>query len=94
MRAGDAMGDVSFFVEGISFRPTSFGSRSQTRQSLMSSTKKETSPICIAGAHRSGTSMVMRLLHECGLYLGAESDLMPAQADNPDGFWEPGFCRT
>ena len=54
----------------------------------MPSTKKETSPICIAGAHRSGTSMVMRLLHECGLYLGAESDLMPAQADNPDGFWE------
>ena len=50
--------------------------------------KKETSPICIAGAHRSGTSMVTRLLHECGLYLGAESDLMPAQADNPDGFWE------
>src|SRR3954462_2308290 len=44
--------------------------------------------ICIAGAHRSGTSMVTRLLHQCGVYLGSESDLMPAQADNPDGFWE------
>jgi O-antigen biosynthesis protein len=44
--------------------------------------------ICIAGAHRSGTSMLTRLLQQCGLDLGAESDLMPAAADNPDGFWE------
>jgi GT2 family glycosyltransferase len=44
--------------------------------------------ICIAGAHRSGTSMVTRLLHGCGLYLGPKDALMPPQADNPDGFWE------
>jgi GT2 family glycosyltransferase len=44
--------------------------------------------ICIAGAHRSGTSMLTRLLHACGLYLGEKSELMPSQADNPDGFWE------
>jgi GT2 family glycosyltransferase/glycosyltransferase involved in cell wall biosynthesis len=44
--------------------------------------------ICIAGAHRSGTSMLTGLLHSCGLYLGPESELMPAQADNPEGFWE------
>jgi GT2 family glycosyltransferase/glycosyltransferase involved in cell wall biosynthesis len=44
--------------------------------------------ICIAGAHRSGTSMLTRLLHVCGLYLGPKSELMPPQADNPDGFWE------
>jgi GT2 family glycosyltransferase/glycosyltransferase involved in cell wall biosynthesis len=44
--------------------------------------------ICIAGAHRSGTSMLTRLLHACGLYLGPKDELMPAQADNPDGFWE------
>jgi len=44
--------------------------------------------VCIAGAHRSGTSMVTRLLHRCGLYLGLERDLMPPAADNPDGFWE------
>src|SRR5947209_20224574 len=42
----------------------------------------------IAGAHRSGTSMLARLLHTCGLYLGPESDLVPGRADNPDGFWE------
>src|SRR6266511_2167538 len=44
--------------------------------------------VCIAGAHRSGTSMVTRLLHGCGLYLGPKDALMPPQADNPDGFWE------
>jgi GT2 family glycosyltransferase len=44
--------------------------------------------ICIAGAHRSGTSLVTRLLHRCGLELGPESDLLPPQADNPEGFWE------
>jgi GT2 family glycosyltransferase/glycosyltransferase involved in cell wall biosynthesis len=32
--------------------------------------------------------MLARLLHTCGLYLGPENQLMPAQADNPDGFWE------
>jgi GT2 family glycosyltransferase/glycosyltransferase involved in cell wall biosynthesis len=50
--------------------------------------------ICIAGAHRSGTSMLTRLLHACGLYLGTENELMPPQTDNPDGFWEHlGFVR-
>jgi GT2 family glycosyltransferase/glycosyltransferase involved in cell wall biosynthesis len=44
--------------------------------------------ICIAGAHRSGTSMLTRLLHACGLYLGRKDELMAAQVDNPDGFWE------
>ncbi|MEP6636586.1 MAG: glycosyltransferase [Acidobacteriota bacterium] len=44
--------------------------------------------ICIAGAHRSGTSMLTRLLHLCDLRLGTESDLMAAQPDNPEGFWE------
>ena len=32
--------------------------------------------------------MLTRLLHACGLYLGKENELMPPQADNPDGFWE------
>src|SRR5262249_18941313 len=46
------------------------------------------SAIGVAGAHRSGTSMLTRLLHACGLYLGSKDALMPPQADNPDGFWE------
>jgi len=32
--------------------------------------------------------MLTRLLDRSGLDLGLESDLMPAAADNPDGFWE------
>ena len=43
---------------------------------------------CIAGMHRSGTSMVAKLLRSAGLYLGEERDLMPALPDNQDGFWE------
>ena len=43
---------------------------------------------CIAGMHRSGTSMVARALHEAGLYLGEEPDLMRPGPDNPEGFWE------
>ncbi len=45
-------------------------------------------PICITGMHRSGTSMVARLLHRCGLYLGDEGDLLMAAPDNPEGYWE------
>jgi hypothetical protein len=45
-------------------------------------------PLCITGMHRSGTSMVARLLNLCGLYLGPAKDMLPAAADNPEGFWE------
>src|SRR5439155_14818667 len=45
-------------------------------------------PIAIAGMPRSGTSMVAKLLHLGGLYLGREEDLEPAAPDNVDGFWE------
>ena len=45
-------------------------------------------PVCITGMHRSGTSMVARLLHRCGLYLGDEGDLLMAAPDNPEGYWE------
>lgn len=45
-------------------------------------------PVCIAGMHRSGTSMVANLLRLCGLRLGPESDMLPAAFDNPEGFWE------
>ncbi len=45
-------------------------------------------PICIAGMHRSGTSMVTRMLNLAGLYLGPEEQIMPAAKENPEGFWE------
>src|SRR5436189_3433483 len=45
-------------------------------------------PVCIAGMHRSGTSMVARLLNLCGLYLGPENELPTTGQDNPEGHWE------
>ena len=42
--------------------------------------------VCITGMHRSGTSMVAKLLHESGVYLGSDIDLMPADAHNADGY--------
>jgi hypothetical protein len=44
--------------------------------------------VCVAGMHRSGTSMITRMLNLCGLFLGNESDLLPPAPDNPEGFWE------
>jgi 2-polyprenyl-3-methyl-5-hydroxy-6-metoxy-1,4-benzoquinol methylase len=48
----------------------------------------EISPVVVTGMHRSGTSLVARLLYDCGLALGVKSDLLPANADNTEGFWE------
>ncbi|MCB0154418.1 MAG: sulfotransferase, partial [Anaerolineae bacterium] len=45
-------------------------------------------PICITGMHRSGTSLVARLLNLCGVYLGQTEGMIPAGPDNPQGFWE------
>ena len=49
---------------------------------------RDSRPICIAGMHRSGTSMAARLLHLAGLDLGPEEDLSPPKPENADGFWE------
>jgi hypothetical protein len=45
-------------------------------------------PVAIVGMHRSGTSMVAKLLQGAGLHLGNEDDLMPPAAENPEGFYE------
>ena len=45
-------------------------------------------PLCIAGMHRSGTSMIASLLYNCGLNLGPDKDLLSPATDNPEGFWE------
>src|ERR1700677_948021 len=45
--------------------------------------------ICIAGMHRSGTSMISGLLRKTGVYMGEEMDFLPARKEeNPEGFWE------
>jgi GT2 family glycosyltransferase/glycosyltransferase involved in cell wall biosynthesis len=38
--------------------------------------------------HRSGTSMITRVVNILGAYLGEEDEMMPARPDNPAGFWE------
>ena len=44
--------------------------------------------IIVTGMHRSGTSMITRLLNLCGMNLGAGDRLIGAHADNLAGFWE------
>ncbi|TMA98239.1 MAG: hypothetical protein E6J74_01890 [Deltaproteobacteria bacterium] len=48
----------------------------------------EPSIVCIVGMHRSGTSMIARLLHQCGLDLGPAERLLKADATNPLGHFE------
>lgn len=44
--------------------------------------------ICIVGMHRSGTSMITRLLNICGLELGPRERLLKADKANPLGHFE------
>jgi hypothetical protein len=63
---------------------------------MMSADDKESGSrvVCIVGMHRSGTSMVTRLLNLCGLELGYEQDLLGPDNGNPLGHFEhKGFKR-
>ncbi|MBW3621539.1 MAG: glycosyltransferase, partial [Actinobacteria bacterium] len=44
--------------------------------------------VCVTGMHRSGTSLVTRVLNLLGVELGPESAMMAATEDNPRGYWE------
>ncbi len=44
--------------------------------------------IIILGAHRSGTSMVTRLVNMMGAYFGLGEVSIGANSENPKGFWE------
>ena len=44
--------------------------------------------ICVLGMHRSGTSVLTRVLNLLGMDLGPASQLMPPTKFNPRGFWE------
>lgn len=51
--------------------------------------------ICVTGMHRGGTSLIAQILHRGGVDFGAEEDLKPASADNPDGYFEhEGFLAV
>jgi hypothetical protein len=44
--------------------------------------------ICVLGMHRSGTSMLARMIMLCGVHLGPETDLYGPNDGNPEGYWE------
>src|SRR3984885_12491719 len=44
--------------------------------------------VCILGMHRSGTSLIARLLNQLGVALGPERLIARPAADNQRGFWE------
>ena len=48
--------------------------------------------LIILGVHRSGTSLLTRIINLCGAYLGEEEELMLGNPnDNPKGHWENKF---
>lgn len=50
--------------------------------------------LIVLGMHRSGTSMVARLLNMMGAYFGAEGSSTGFSAENPKGFWERRDIRN
>lgn len=44
--------------------------------------------ICTLGMHRSGTSVVSRMLNLLGVYLGTHQSISDTREDNPRGHWE------
>lgn len=44
--------------------------------------------ICILGMHRSGTSLVSRILNLLGVHLGPRQAISITGEDNPKGYWE------
>jgi len=44
--------------------------------------------VCTLGMHRSGTSLVSRMLNLLGVHLGPDAPISRKGADNPKGYWE------
>jgi Sulfotransferase family len=44
--------------------------------------------VCTLGMHRSGTSLVSRMLNLLGVHLGPDAPVSRTGADNPTGYWE------
>lgn len=50
------------------------------------------STVCVLGFGRSGTSLTMQVLKTLGVEIGADEDLLvPQEADNARGYWEPSW---
>jgi hypothetical protein len=44
--------------------------------------------VCTLGMHRSGTSLVSRMLNLLGVHLGPDEPISRTGTDNPKGYWE------
>jgi hypothetical protein len=51
----------------------------------------DTKIVCVLGMHRSGTSVIARVLNLLGVDLGPEDHLLDAAPYNPKGLWEHRF---
>jgi hypothetical protein len=54
----------------------------------MGSNSSDPTIVCVLGMHRSGTSVVARLVNLLGVYLGPDEHLLKSAEDNTKGFWE------
>ncbi|WP_296603994.1 sulfotransferase [Nocardioides sp.] len=57
-------------------------------ESMAREESTSTRPLIVLGMHRSGTSLMARLLSDLGWYLGRPEELLGPREDNPDGFFE------
>jgi hypothetical protein len=48
----------------------------------------KTAGVVVTGMHRTGTSMIAKMLRLGGLWLGDDEDMIDAAPDNPEGFFE------
>ncbi|HEX6460179.1 MAG TPA: sulfotransferase [Thermoleophilaceae bacterium] len=51
-------------------------------------TAQDQTVVCVLGMHRSGTSLVARLLNLLGVNLGPEEHMIKPTSANPAGYWE------
>jgi hypothetical protein len=49
---------------------------------------KKNTVVCVLSMHRSGSSMIIRILNICGVYIGGEDELVGAGDGNQKGHWE------
>ena len=50
--------------------------------------------LIVLGMHRSGTSLLTKVLEMSGAWLGEKEDVSAKGPDNPTGFWEHGAVRS
>jgi hypothetical protein len=68
-------------------RPRAEGARKGTPK-VRASKSSVTAPVAVTGMHRTGSSMVAKMLRLGGLWFGDDEDFISPASDNPEGFFE------